>query len=81
MLRDRNTTRSSAHLTCDLGQLAAKEAKEERRTILFTGDGSMQLTVQEVATMIRRKTCPYLFVLNNDGSVLPGSESCSAMFI
>lgn len=48
-------------------QLAANEAKEKRRTILFTGDGSIQLTLQEVGTMIRRKTCPYLFVLNNDG--------------
>lgn len=47
--------------------LAANEAKEKRRTILFTGDGSIQLTLQEVGTMIRRKTCPYLFVLNNDG--------------
>jgi pyruvate decarboxylase len=48
-------------------QLAANEAKEKRRTILFTGDGSIQLTLQEVGTMIRRTTGPYLFVLNNDG--------------
>jgi len=47
--------------------LAAQEQKEPNRTILFTGDGSLQLTVQEVGTMIRRGVSPYLFVLNNDG--------------
>jgi TPP-dependent 2-oxoacid decarboxylase len=33
----------------------------------YTGDGSLQLTVQEIGTMIRRELSPYLFVLNNDG--------------
>lgn len=33
--------------------LAARDAGDERRTILFVGDGSFQLTVQEVSTMIR----------------------------
>lgn len=47
--------------------LAAEKEDVKRRTILFVGDGSLQLTVQEVGTMIRRGVCPYLFVLNNDG--------------
>ncbi|KAL7420001.1 hypothetical protein Q5752_004964 [Cryptotrichosporon argae] len=47
--------------------LAAKEAGVERRTALFVGDGSLQLTVQEIGTMLRRGVTPYLFVLNNDG--------------
>ncbi|EJC98857.1 pyruvate decarboxylase [Fomitiporia mediterranea MF3/22] len=37
------------------------------RTILFIGDGSLQLTVQEISTMIHRGLKPILFVLNNSG--------------
>jgi pyruvate decarboxylase len=33
--------------------LAAKDAGVDRRTVLFVGDGSFQLTAQEVTTMIR----------------------------
>lgn len=53
---------------CSMGAgLAAREAEQERRVLLFSGDGSMQLTLQEIGTMIRRKLNNYLFVLNNDG--------------
>lgn len=31
------------------------------------GDGSIQLTIQEIGSMIRNKVPAYLFVLNNDG--------------
>lgn len=43
-------------------QGAALAALEQgnRRTILFTGDGSFQLTAQEVSTMIRRRLNPFL---------------------
>jgi pyruvate decarboxylase len=34
--------------------LASKDIGDNRRTILFVGDGSFQLTAQEVSTMIRR---------------------------
>jgi pyruvate decarboxylase len=37
------------------------------RTILFVGDGSLQLTVQELSTVITNKLTPIVFVLNNDG--------------
>jgi pyruvate decarboxylase len=37
--------------------LAAKEQKN-RRTILFIGDGSIQLTVQELSTILRNKLNP-----------------------
>ncbi|KAF7299075.1 Pyruvate decarboxylase [Mycena indigotica] len=37
------------------------------RTILFIGDGSLQLTVQELSSMIRHGLKPIIFVLNNDG--------------
>ena len=47
--------------------LAVTELGSARRTILFTGDGSFQLTAQEVSTMIRHKLKPILFIINNNG--------------
>jgi len=35
--------------------LATKDMGDNRRTILFEGDGSLQLTVQEISTMLRHK--------------------------
>lgn len=46
---------------------AAEEIDPKKRVILFIGDGSLQLTVQELSTCIRWNLKPYLFVLNNDG--------------
>lgn len=40
--------------------LAAKDLGNGRRTILFVGDGSFQLTAQEVSTMIRHKLNPIM---------------------
>lgn len=47
--------------------MAAQEVDPKKRVILFVGDGSLQLTVQEISTMCKWETTPYLFVLNNDG--------------
>lgn len=47
--------------------MAAQEIDPKKRVILFVGDGSLQLTVQEISTMCKWETTPYLFVLNNDG--------------
>lgn len=44
---------------CQGAAAAAKEQKN-RRTILFVGDGSFQLTAQEVGTMIRNKLNPIM---------------------
>lgn len=46
--------------------LAAREEKLGR-TCLFVGDGSLQLTAQEIGTMIREGLTPILFILSNDG--------------
>ena len=46
---------------------AAEELDPKRRVILFIGDGSLQLTVQEISTLIRWNLKPYLFILNNNG--------------
>ena len=45
---------------CQGAALAAKDAKDDRRTILFVGDGSLQLTVQEISTMIRQGLKPIM---------------------
>lgn len=47
--------------------LGTQLADTSRRNILLTGDGSLQLTVQEVSTMIRQKLNTVLFIVNNDG--------------
>jgi pyruvate decarboxylase len=52
---------------CQGACLAARDAGEDRRTILFVGDGSFQLTAQEVSTMIRLGLKPIIFVICNDG--------------
>lgn len=46
---------------------AVEELNPSRRVLLFVGDGSLQLTVQEISSMVRHGLKPYLFVLNNDG--------------
>ncbi|KAM3163581.1 Pyruvate decarboxylase [Lachancea thermotolerans] len=47
--------------------MAAEELDKNRRVILFIGGGSLQLTVQEISSMVQWGLRPYLFVLNNDG--------------
>ncbi|KAH8692683.1 putative pyruvate decarboxylase PdcA [Talaromyces proteolyticus] len=52
---------------CHGAALAAKDENSNRRTILFVGDGSFQLTAQEVSTMLRQKLRPIIFVICNNG--------------
>lgn len=47
--------------------LGAAIADPSRRTLLFVGDGSFQLTAQEISTVIRHKLSPVVFLINNDG--------------
>ena len=42
--------------------LAARDAGDERRTVLFVGDGSFQLTAQELSTMIRLGLKPIMYL-------------------
>ncbi|KAL9045493.1 MAG: hypothetical protein Q9214_001467 [Letrouitia sp. 1 TL-2023] len=51
---------------CQGAALAARETGR-RRTILFVGDGSFELTAQEVSTMIRQGLNPIIFVICNSG--------------
>lgn len=45
---------------CQGAAMATKGKKPSRRTVLFVGDGSLQLTVQEISTMIRNDLTPIM---------------------
>jgi len=45
----------------------ARGFKDTRRCIGLIGDGSFQMTAQEVSTMIRYECNPIIFLLNNRG--------------
>ena len=47
--------------------LGASLAAKERKVVLFIGDGSFQVTCQDLSTMIRNNLKPIIFLLNNDG--------------
>ncbi|WP_297633774.1 alpha-keto acid decarboxylase family protein [uncultured Clostridium sp.] len=47
--------------------LGTQMADKTRRNILLVGDGSFQLTAQEISTMIRENLSPIVMVVNNDG--------------
>ena len=47
--------------------LGASMAAENRQTVLFVGDGSFQVTCQDISTMIKYKLKPVIFLINNDG--------------
>lgn len=42
-------------------------AAQERRVVLFVGDGAFQVTCQDLSTMIRNHLKPVIFLINNDG--------------
>jgi pyruvate decarboxylase len=48
-------------------QLEESETKKKRCTILFTGDGSLQMTAQEISTLVRQELGVIIFVICNDG--------------
>lgn len=47
--------------------LGAGMAAPDRRVVLFVGDGSFQVTCQDLSTMIRNHLKPVIFLINNDG--------------
>ena len=53
---------------CQGAALAAKETGD-RRTVLFVGDGSFELTAQELSTMIRNDLKPIMYVRSNKRDV------------
>jgi indolepyruvate decarboxylase len=47
--------------------LGACMAAQDRHAVLFVGDGSFQVTCQDLSTMIRNRLKPIIFLINNDG--------------
>ncbi|KAF3928844.1 hypothetical protein ABW20_dc0100017 [Dactylellina cionopaga] len=47
--------------------VAARENGHKGRVILVVGDGSLQMSVQEISTYIRNGFTPTIFLINNDG--------------
>ncbi|KAI8882661.1 pyruvate decarboxylase PdcB [Backusella circina FSU 941] len=50
--------------------LGAAIADRKRRVYLFVGDGSFQLTAQEVSVYLHHGITPVIFLLNNDGYLI-----------
>ncbi|KAJ5948139.1 Thiamine pyrophosphate enzyme C-terminal TPP-binding [Penicillium verhagenii] len=48
-------------------QLKESKTSRKRRTILFTGDGSLQMTAQEISTLVRKELGVIIFVICNEG--------------
>lgn len=50
--------------------MGAAIADRNRRVYLFVGDGSFQMTAQEVSVMLHKGLTPVIFLLNNDGYLI-----------
>src|SRR6516164_1050898 len=71
-LPDDCTYITGAFVWCSIGYatgplLGAILASPGRRHILLTGEGSLQMTVQEISTIMRHDLKPFIFVINNSG--------------
>jgi indolepyruvate decarboxylase len=71
-LPDDCTYITGAFVWCSIGYatgalLGAIFASPGRRHILLTGEGSLQMTVQELSTVMQHDLKPFIFVINNSG--------------
>ena len=71
-LPDGCTYITGAFVWCSIGYatpalLGAILASPGRRHILLTGEGSLQMTVQEISTVMRHDLKPFIFIINNSG--------------
>jgi indolepyruvate decarboxylase len=63
---------TGAFVWCSIGYatpalLGAILASPGRRHILLTGEGSLQMTAQELSTILRHELEPFIFLINNSG--------------
>jgi indolepyruvate decarboxylase len=63
---------SQAFIYCSIGYatgalLGAILASPGRRHFLLTGEGSLQMTAQEISTVMRHDLKPFIFVVKNEG--------------
>ncbi|KAF9775262.1 hypothetical protein IL306_006629 [Fusarium sp. DS 682] len=56
-----------ATLGAVLAQRDRNDAKHSQRAVLFIGDGSLQMTAQEISTIIKQKLNVIILVINNNG--------------
>ena len=57
----------TSNLSLPNGETINLKNLQDRRVILFVGDGAFQIAMQEISTMIRWDLTPYIFLLNNEG--------------
>lgn len=57
----------NGYITSSIGESINLKNLQDRRIILFVGDGAFQISMQEISTMIRWNLTPYIFLLNNAG--------------
>lgn len=60
-------TLGASHAQRDLISSPTNNKPNSGRTILFMGDGSFQMTAQELSTIIHQKLNVIVFLINNDG--------------
>lgn len=48
-------------------------ASPGRRVVCIVGDGALQMTIQELSTILRRRLCP-IIVISNNGNYTVESE-------
>lgn len=53
--------------------LGAALADQQSRGVLFIGDGSAQLTIQEIGSIFKHRLTPVIFLINNDGYTIERS--------
>lgn len=53
--------------------IAAMEMKKPGRIVLLVGEGSLQMTVQEIGSYVRFGFAPIIFVINNNGYAIERS--------
>ena len=52
---------------CTPAALGVAVARPDKRPVVLTGDGALQMTAQEISTLIRQRCPAIVVVINNDG--------------
>ncbi|HAS82771.1 MAG TPA: hypothetical protein DCS43_08900 [Verrucomicrobia bacterium] len=55
---------------CTPAALGVALARSGKRPVILTGDGALQMTVQEISTLIRQHCPAIMIVVNNDGYLI-----------
>ncbi len=55
---------------CTPAALGVGLARPAKRPVVLTGDGALQMTVQEISTLIRQRCPAIIMVINNDGYLI-----------